>query len=198
MVRPVLKHLGCRPPGKPNLSASRCSSSSTNPCGLGGATARTNAKSQQNKKKREKHKYCKDLHKKYERYKPTKEQQPIVEPEEMDINRVKLKANRISRNTYKDILSSKPRLAETAMMAKYLSANVKKKMKNRIQSWKLSRALNFIILKNESRTSIWDAGDEPTCSRLSVCLTPSHSQARSINFSGVLTSGSFYRLFRSY
>ena len=72
-------------------------------------------------------------------------------PEEMNINRVKLKANRISRNTYKDILSSKPRLAETAMMAKYLSPNVKKKMKNRIQSWKLSRALNFIISKNESR-----------------------------------------------
>ena len=66
----------------------------------------------------------------------------------------------------------KPKLAETALMAKYLADDASKRVKGKLKSLGLTKALNILLATaGSANTALWEPGDEPVTSKISSITT---------------------------
>ena len=155
-----------------------------------------------NKIKREKYQHWKDIKRKADWYKPTPEQQPIFsDDEDKENNCVENNEEEIKQKGYKSLKKHfnlrkklKPKLAETALMAKYLADDASKRVKGKLKSRGLTKALNILLATaGNANTALWEPGDKPATSKISSITTKARSnvntstttstKARSIDFS---------------
>ena len=105
-----------------------------------------------------------------------------------DIEKLMIKER---KRMYWKVASTCVSISETMEIAKYIASDVKKRVKSKLFSHGLSKALHQ-LLENENRADIWYPGDEPSKSSI-IPTSTIHSSNRSsipktIDFTGVINS----------